>query len=91
MRSGRNADRGRQPPDEESALSTSITIGVDAHKKTHALIAVDAVGRPLGEKTLPTSTEGHLAAGRWAGQYAVDGEVVRFAVEDCCRHLTRRL
>ena len=67
-----------------------ITIGVDAHKKTHTMVAVDSVGRRLGEKTVPSSTEGHLAAVQWAAQYAVDGEVVRFAVEDC-RHLTRRL
>jgi hypothetical protein len=60
------------------------------HKKTHTLVAVDVVGRRLGEKTVPTNTDGHLAALQWASQWAVDGEVVRFAVEDC-RHLTRRL
>ena len=68
----------------------AVTIGVDAHKKTHTLVAVDVIGRRLGEKTVPTNTEGHLAALQWASQWAVDGEVVRFAVEDC-RHLTRRL
>lgn len=67
-----------------------ITIGVDAHKKTHTMVALDGVGRRLGEKTVPTTTEGHLAAVQWAAQWTLDGEVVRFAVEDC-RHLTRRL
>jgi transposase len=71
-------------------VSVAVTIGVDAHKKTHTLVAVDVVGRRLGEKTVPTNTDGHLAALQWASQWAVDGEVVRFAVEDC-RHLTRRL
>lgn len=67
-----------------------IMIGVDAHKTTHTMVALDQVGRRLGEKTLPTTTQGHLAAVQWAAQWAVDGEQVRFAVEDC-RHLTRRL
>lgn len=67
-----------------------ITIGVDAHKKTHTMVALDAVGRRLAEKTVPTTTEGHLAAVQWAGQWTAQGEQVRFAVEDC-RHLTRRL
>lgn len=67
-----------------------IMIGVDAHKTTHTMVALDQVGRRLGEKALPTTTQGHLAAVQWAAQWAVDGEQVRFAVEDC-RHLTRRL
>lgn len=67
-----------------------IMIGVDAHKTTHTMVALDQVGRRLGEKTLPTTTQGHLAAVQWARGWAVDGEQVRFAVEDC-RHLSRRL
>jgi transposase len=67
-----------------------VMIGVDAHKKTHTFVAVDEVGRRLEERTLPATTEGHLAAVQWASQWAVDGGQVRFAVEDC-RHLTRRL
>jgi transposase len=67
-----------------------VTIDVDAYKKTHTMVALDAVGRRPGESTVPTTTDGHLAAVQWASQWAVDGQVVRFAVEDC-RHLTRRL
>jgi transposase len=61
-------------------------IGVDAHKKTHTLVAVDDLGRKLGEKTVAATSEGHLGAVRWAAQWPD----VRFAVEDC-RHMTRRL
>jgi transposase len=61
-------------------------VGVDAHKKTHTLVAVDDLGRKLGEKTVAATSEGHLSAVQWAGQWPG----VRFAVEDC-RHLTRRL
>jgi transposase len=63
-----------------------IVIGVDAHKRTHTLVAVDQVGRKLGERTVPTTSDGHLAAVAWAAQWSP----VTFALEDC-RHLTRRL
>jgi transposase len=63
-----------------------VVIGVDAHKRTHALIAADARGRALGETTVSATTDGHLAAVEWAARWPRR----RWAVEDC-RHLTRRL
>ena len=63
-----------------------VVIGVDAHKRTHTLVAVDEAGRKLGERTLAATSEGHLQAARRAGQWPG----ARFALEDC-RHLTRRL
>ena len=63
-----------------------IVIGADSHKRTHTVVALDEVGRRLGEKTVPTTSEGHLALVAWAAQWPRS----RFALEDC-RHLTRRL
>jgi len=63
-----------------------VMIGTDSHKKTHTVVAVDPVGRRLGELTVHANPEGHLRLQRWASGY---GEVT-FALEDC-RHLTRRL
>lgn len=63
-----------------------ITIGTDSHKKTHTFVAVDDVGRRVGEKTLAATSDGHLALVQWAAQWPQ----VTFALEDC-RHLTRRL
>lgn len=63
-----------------------VTIGVDAHKRTHTLVAVDDVGRKLAERTLAATPEGHFEALEWASQW----EERCFALEDC-RHLTRRL
>ena len=63
-----------------------VVIGADSHKRTHTVVALDEVGRRLGEKTVPTTSEGHLALVTWAAQWPQ----VRFALEDC-RHLTRRL
>ena len=78
---------GRGPPPvrgtEESVV---IVIGVDAHKRTHTFVAVDSVGRRLGERTLAATSDGHLQAVAWSAQWPA----VRFAVEDC-RHVTRRL
>lgn len=63
-----------------------VVVGVDAHKRSHTLVAVDEVGRKLGERAVAATSEGHLAALEWASRWPA----VRFALEDC-RHVTRRL
>jgi transposase len=65
-----------------------IVIGVDAHKRTHTLVALDAVtGTGRGEVTVQASDDGVLNALRFAA--GVDQDRV-WAVEDC-RHVTSRL
>jgi transposase len=65
-----------------------IVIGVDTHKRSHTLVALDAVtGAPRGQLTIPASDEGTLDALRFAGE--LDEERV-WAVEDC-RHVSGRL
>lgn len=65
-----------------------VILGIDAHKRTHTVVAIDEVGRQLGEKTtMATTTEAHLELVRWADRF---GAPRRWAVEDC-RHLSRRL
>jgi transposase len=66
--------------------SAQVVIGVDAHKRTHTLVAADELGRELATKTLAATTDGHLAAIAWAGRWPRR----RWALEDC-RHLTRTL
>jgi transposase len=63
-----------------------VIIGADSHKRTHTVVALDDVGRRLGEKTVAATSEGHLLLVQWAAQWPD----VTFALEDC-RHLTRRL
>jgi transposase len=63
-----------------------VTLGVDAHKRTHTIVAVDEAGRELGQRTVVATNAGHLEALRWASQWPDR----RWAVEDCA-HLTRRL
>jgi transposase len=65
-----------------------ITLGIDAHKRTHTVVAVDEAGRQIGCKTTAaTTSEDHLAMLRWAQRLGVER---KWAVEDC-RHLSRRL
>jgi len=64
----------------------TVIIGVDAHKRTHTLVAVDEAGRKLAERTVAATPDGHLKAIEWAAQW----HERLFAIEDC-RHLTRRL
>ena len=65
-----------------------IVIGVDTHKGSHALAAVDAgTGQVRGSREIKADEPGHLAAVRWAR--GLDDERV-WAIEDC-RHVSRRL
>lgn len=65
-----------------------IVIGADVHKATHTFVAVDGVGRKLGERTVKATTAGHGGALRWAR--AEFGTELRWGIEDC-RHLSARL
>lgn len=65
-----------------------VTLGIDAHKRTHTVVAVDDAGRELGSKTTEaTCGADHLGLLVWAEGF---GEERQWAVEDC-RHLSRRL
>jgi transposase len=61
--------------------------GIDPHKATHTVVAVDAVGRQVAQRTVAARTPQHLELLAWARTIA--GERV-WAVEDC-RHVSRRL
>jgi transposase len=65
-----------------------IVIGVDVHKSTHALAAIDAnTGQLLGEREIPAKEQGHLEALRWAHE---PGTEIVWAIEDC-RDLSHHL
>jgi transposase len=65
-----------------------VTLGIDAHKRTHTVVATDDMGRQLGSKTTTATTSGdHLEVLRWAERFGTER---LWAVEDC-RHLSRRL
>jgi transposase len=62
--------------------------GADVHKRTHTFVAVDEVGRQLGQLTVRADGKGHAKVLRWARQL-FPGER-RWGIEDC-RHLSARL
>ena len=43
-----------------------VVVGADVHKRTHTFVAVDEVGRVLGEKLVAATTAGHHKALLWA-------------------------
>lgn len=64
-----------------------VTVGIDAHKRTHTAVACDEQGRELACLTIGSSSSDHLQLVAWASGL---GHERRFAVEDC-RHVSRRL
>ncbi|ASL12209.1 MULTISPECIES: IS110 family transposase [Mycobacterium] len=65
-----------------------VVVGADVHKRTHTFVAVDEVGRKLGEKVVEATTAGHAGAVMWARECF--GAQLVWAIEDC-RHLSARL
>ncbi|EFG78398.1 transposase [Mycobacterium parascrofulaceum ATCC BAA-614] len=65
-----------------------VVIGVDAHKATHTMVAVDVGGCKLAEVTVRATTDGHLKALGWARR-EFGGDLI-WGVEDC-RNLSQRL
>lgn len=63
-----------------------ITVGIDAHKDSHTLVAVDPLGKRVDVLTVPARRAGHARILEWLTAF---GDVT-VAVEDC-RHLTRAL
>jgi hypothetical protein len=50
---------------DDRRLAVVVVIGVDAHKKTHTLVALDGNGRKLAEKTVEATDAGHAKALQW--------------------------
>lgn len=46
-----------------------VTLGVDCHKKSHTIVAVDELGRSLGSRTIPATPAGHLEGLRYVAQW----------------------
>jgi transposase len=63
-----------------------VTIGIDAHKRGHTVVAVDEQGRQLAARTVGTTSADDLELVAWAARFVER----RWAVEDC-RHRSRRL
>lgn len=47
---------------------SEVILGVDTHKDVHVAVALDELGRHLGELKVPTTVEGYRKLLRWAEQ-----------------------
>jgi len=59
---------------------TRVTVGVDTHRDAHVAVALDQLGRRLGQLEIATTRAGYAQLLAWAESF---GEVVVFAVEGC--------
>ncbi|MCO5311813.1 MAG: IS110 family transposase [Microthrixaceae bacterium] len=57
---------------------TEVIVGVDTHAEIHVAVAIDHVGRVLGELEIPTTRRGYRQLCTWARQF---GDVRRAGVE----------
>jgi transposase len=62
---------------QEDAL-VEVLLGVDTHLDCHVAVALDELGRRLGELTMPTTTEGYESLLSWAERF---GPVRRVGLE----------
>ena len=50
-----------------------VVLGVDTHLDVHVAVALDQLGRRLGELTVPTTTRGYERLLRWAEGFSPVG------------------
>ena len=62
-----------------------VVFGVDPHKHSHTVVAVDEAGRKLGQLTVSSGQDGQLRLLRWARQLGSDRR--RWAVDNRTRTL----
>jgi hypothetical protein len=43
-----------------------LVLGIDAHKRTHTIVAVDELGRQKAQRTINATTADHLSLIAWA-------------------------
>jgi transposase len=58
--------------------ATQVTVGVDTHADVHVAAALDALGRVLGTRTVPSTPAGFAELAAWAGRF---GPAPRFGIE----------
>jgi hypothetical protein len=58
-----------------------IAVGVDTHKESHFVVALDDLGQMLGELVIAVCTAGYGELERWARGLAPDAQQVVFGIE----------
>jgi hypothetical protein len=55
---------------ESPTTVSEVILGIDTHKDVHVAVALNQLGRRLGELTVPTTTKGYEKLLRWAEGFA---------------------
>ena len=76
---------------EDSASVDEVVLGVDTHLDLHVAVALDQLGRRLGELTVPTTTRGYERLLRWAEGFGPVGCVGIEGTSSYGAGLARRL
>ncbi len=58
---------------EDISRVDEVILGVDTHLDLHVAVALDQLGRRLGEITVPTTTRGYARLLRWAEGFGIVG------------------
>jgi transposase len=51
---------------ERSSTAVEVVLGVDTHLDSHVAVALDQLGRRLGDLTVPTTPDGYRTLVCWA-------------------------
>jgi transposase len=51
---------------ERSSTAVEVVLGVDTHLDSHVAVALDQLGRRLGDLTVPTTPDGYRTLVSWA-------------------------
>jgi transposase len=55
--------------DDAEKAATEVILGVDTHLDVHVAVALDHLGRRLGELSVPTTAKGYERLVRWAESF----------------------
>jgi transposase len=58
---------------ERPNTEVAVILGVDTHLDFHTAVAVDHLGRRLGESSVPTTVKGYQRLLRWAEGFGPSG------------------
>jgi transposase len=54
---------------ESPATASEVILGIDTHLDVHVAVALDGLGRRLGELNVPTTVKGYQKLLRWANGF----------------------
>jgi transposase len=63
---------------EVTAETAGVMVGVDTHSDVHVAVAIDTLGRRLGQLSIPTTLEGSQRLETWSASF---GKVEAFGIE----------